>query len=35
MQLEGKATDLQDGEKVRQAYFGFEEGSTHDGEVAF
>jgi branched-chain amino acid transport system ATP-binding protein len=35
MQLEGKAADLQDGEKVRQAYFGFEEGSKHDDEVAF
>ncbi|MBT3928412.1 MAG: ABC transporter ATP-binding protein [Rhodospirillaceae bacterium] len=35
MQLEGNAADLRDGEKVRQAYFGFEEGTTHEGEVAF
>jgi len=35
MQLEGKTTDLKDGEKVRQAYFGFEEGSPQEGEVAF
>jgi branched-chain amino acid transport system ATP-binding protein len=35
MQLEGKAADLRDGEKVRQAYFGFEEGATHEGEVEF
>ncbi|MDP6426558.1 MAG: ABC transporter ATP-binding protein [Rhodospirillales bacterium] len=35
MQLEGNAADLQDGEKVRQAYFGFEEGVAHEGEVAF
>ncbi len=35
IQLEGNAADLQDGEKVRQAYFGFEEGSAHEGEVAF
>ena len=35
MQLEGNAADLQDGEKVRQAYFGFEEGTTHEEEVAF
>ncbi len=35
MQLEGKATDLQDGEKVRQAYFGFEEGTSQEGEIAF
>ncbi len=35
MQLEGKSADLQDGQKVRQAYFGFEDGSTHEGEVAF
>ena len=35
MQLEGSAAELQDGEKVRQAYFGFEEGKTHEGEVAF
>lgn len=35
IQLEGNAADLQDGEKVRQAYFGFAEGSTHEGEVDF
>ncbi len=35
MQLEGNAADLRDGEKVRQAYFGFEEGAVHEDEVAF
>jgi branched-chain amino acid transport system ATP-binding protein len=35
IQLEGKAADLQDGRRVRQAYFGFEEGIAHEGEVDF
>ena len=35
MQLEGNVADLQAGEKVRQAYFGFDEGATHGDEVAF
>lgn len=35
MQLEGKSADLQDGEKVREAYFGFDEGSKLIGEAAF
>jgi len=35
IQLEGKAADLRDGEKVRQAYFGFVDGAAHEGEVAF
>ncbi|HIM45847.1 MAG TPA: ABC transporter ATP-binding protein [Alphaproteobacteria bacterium] len=35
MQLEGDVADLQDGVKVRQAYFGFEESTTDDDEVAF
>ena len=35
MQLEGNTADLQDGEKVRQAYFGFEEGTPQEGGVTF
>ena len=35
IQLEGDAADLQDGEKVRQAYFGFTEGVEHAGEATF
>ena len=35
IQLEGKVSDLSDGEKVRQAYFGFSEGVEHTGEVEF
>lgn len=35
MQLEGNANELQDGVKVRQAYFGFEEGVKHEVEVEF
>ena len=35
IQLVGDARDLQDGEKVKQAYFGFTEGVKHEGEVAF
>ena len=35
IQLEGDAADLQDGEKVREAYFGFTEGVEHIGEAAF
>ncbi|MGD9538701.1 MAG: ABC transporter ATP-binding protein [Alphaproteobacteria bacterium] len=35
IQLVGDAKDLQDGEKVKQAYFGFTEGVKHEGEVAF
>ena len=35
MQLEGKAADLQDGVKVRQAYFGFEDGAVAADEVVF
>ena len=35
MQLEGKAADLRDGAKVRQAYFGFEDGAIAADEVVF
>ncbi len=35
IQLSGNAKDLRDGEKVKQAYFGFTEGVKHVGEVAF
>jgi len=35
IQLSGFAKDLIDGEKVKQAYFGFTEGVKHEGEVAF
>lgn len=35
MQLEGKAADLQDGVKVRQAYFGFEDAAVAADEVVF
>lgn len=35
MQLEGNSADLQDGAKVREAYFGFEEGAKLIGEAAF
>ena len=35
MQLEGAAKELQDGEKVRQAYFGFDEDAGKDGAVGF
>lgn len=35
MQLEGDARELEDGVKVREAYFGFEEGAKHEGEVEF
>ena len=35
MQLEGKAEELQDGEKVRQAYFGFDEDAGTDISVSF
>ena len=35
IQLSGLAADLRDGEKVKQAYFGFTEGVKHEGEVAF
>ncbi len=35
IQLSGNAKDLRDGEKVKQAYFGFTEGVKHEGEVAF
>ena len=35
IQLEGNAADLQDGEKVRHAYFGFTEGVEHTGEATF
>lgn len=35
IQLSGNAKELRDGEKVKQAYFGFSEGVKHEGEVAF
>ena len=35
MQLEGDAADLQDGVKVRQAYFGFEDGTIAEDEAVF
>lgn len=35
MQLEGKAEELKDGEKVRQAYFGFDEDAGTDISVSF
>jgi branched-chain amino acid transport system ATP-binding protein len=35
IQLSGNAKDLLDGEKVKQAYFGFTQGVKHEGEVAF
>ncbi len=35
MQLEGNAADLQDGVKVRQAYFGFEDDATAENEAVF
>ncbi len=35
IQLEGNARELSDGEKIRQAYFGFTEGVEHTGEVEF
>ncbi len=35
MQLEGAAEDLQDGAKVRQAYFGFDEDVGKDGAANF
>jgi branched-chain amino acid transport system ATP-binding protein len=35
IQLSGRAADLRDGEKVKQAYFGFTAGVKHEGEVAF
>ena len=35
MQLEGNAADLQDGVKVRQAYFGFEDAATAENEAVF
>lgn len=35
MQLEGNARELQDGVKVREAYFGFKEGVKHAAEVEF
>ena len=35
IQLSGNAAELRDGEKVKQAYFGFTEGVKHEGEVAF
>jgi branched-chain amino acid transport system ATP-binding protein len=35
IQLSGKAKELLDGEKVKQAYFGFATGAKHEGEVAF
>ena len=35
IQLEGSATALQDGEKVRQAYFGFEDGVSENKEGTF
>lgn len=35
MQLEGNARELQDGAKVREAYFGFKEGVKRAAEVEF
>jgi branched-chain amino acid transport system ATP-binding protein len=35
IQLAGDAKELQDGERVKQAYFGFTEGVKHVGEVDF
>ncbi|MSO69798.1 MAG: ABC transporter ATP-binding protein [Alphaproteobacteria bacterium] len=35
IQLSGNAKDLRDGEKVKQAYFGFSDAAKHVGEVAF
>ena len=35
IQLQGDAAELQDGERVRQAYFGFTEGVDHAGEATF
>jgi branched-chain amino acid transport system ATP-binding protein len=35
IQLEGNASELSDGEKVRQAYFGFSESAELMGEVEF
>ena len=35
MQLEGNAADLQDGVKVRQAYFGFDDGAITEDEAVF
>ncbi len=35
IQLSGDAKDLRDGEKVKQAYFGFSDATKHLGEVAF
>ena len=35
IQLEGDSASLQDGERVREAYFGFTEGVKHIGEATF
>ena len=35
MQLEGNAADLQDGVKVRQAYFGFDDGAIAEDKAVF
>ncbi len=35
IQLQGDAAELQDGERVRQAYFGFTKGVDHAGEATF